>query len=381
MIIQLSKIIFYFSCTYILFAYLFYPIFILLYSLLKKKIKWLRPNIYPTIAFLISVYNEEKVIRKKIENTLKLNYPKSDLQIYIISDASTDDSNDIIKEYATREDNINFYPLLYRSGKNAGINHVRKFIKEEIIVFSDANSFYDKDSLIHLTEPYNNPTIGCVIGDLTFTNINELNVSESENTYWKFERVIKKLESRIGKVIIGNGAIISVREKLFQFVPPEIANDLYIPVLVRNLNQNVVFNFEAKAYENSSINPVEEYQRKVRIITRGITALFLIFKKTKLSIWIQLFLRKSLRWFVGYALILLYFSNIFLFQDNLIFMISFAIQNLFYLTALLFRFNFKLKIGSYAFYYCIINFAGIKGTLNKLFGRQIKIWDIPASTR
>jgi cellulose synthase/poly-beta-1,6-N-acetylglucosamine synthase-like glycosyltransferase len=341
----------------------------------------LKSQKYPTIAFIISVYNEEKVIRKKIENTLKLNYPRSNLKIYIVSDASTDRSNDIIREYVASENNIDFFPLPNRSGKNAGINYVKKFVKEEIIVFSDANSFYNKDSLIHLVEPYNNPAIGCVIGDLTFTNINEFNISEGENTYWKFERIIKKLESRIGKVIIGNGAIISVRKKLLQFIPPEIANDLYIPVFVRDLKYNVVFNFEAKASENSSINPLEEYQRKVRIITRGITALFLTFKSTKLSIWLQLFLRKALRWFVGYALILIYITNIFLLHDNLVFVITFVFQNLFYLTALLFKLNLKIKIGSYAFYYCLINFAGIKGTLNKLFGHQIKTWNIPTSTR
>jgi len=279
------------------------------------------------------------------------------------------------------ENIIQFHLLPNRSGKNAGINYVRKFIKEDIIVFSDANSFYHKDSLFHLVEPYNNPAIGCVIGDLKFTNINEFNISETENTYWKFERIIKKLETRIGKVIIGNGAIISIRQKLMQYIPPEIANDLYIPVLVRNLKYNVVFNFEAKTSENTSINPLEEYQRKVRIITRGITALLITFKDIKLSIWLQLFLRKALRWFVGYALILLYITNIFIMHDNLVFVITYVLQNLFYFMALLFKLKFKIKIGSYAFYYCLINLAGIKGTLNILFGRKIKIWDIPTSTR
>jgi cellulose synthase/poly-beta-1,6-N-acetylglucosamine synthase-like glycosyltransferase len=379
--IQLPKIVFYLASIYVLFAYLFYPLSILFFSVLRKKIKWLKSKKFPSVAFLISVYNEEKVIRKKIENTLSLNYPKTKLKIYIASDASTDKSNDIIQEYAAKEENVFLYLLPNRSGKNGGINYVRKFINEEIIVFSDANSIYNKDSLIHLVEPYNNQTIGCVIGDLTFTNINEFNISEAENTYWKFERIIKKLETRIGRVIIGNGAIISIREKLLQFIPPEIANDLYIPVLVRNLKYNVIFNFNAKAFENSSINPVEEYHRKVRIITRGITALFLTYKNTKLYIWLQLFFRKALRWFVGYALIFIYISNIFLVYDDSVFVITFALQNLFYLMALLYKLNIKFKIGSYAFYYCLINLAGIKGTLNKFFGRQIKTWNIPTSTR
>jgi len=324
---------------------------------------------------------EEKVIRKKIENTLSLDYPKSKLHIYIVSDASTDKSNEIIQEYAAKEEHLHFHLLPSRSGKNEGINHVKKFIREEIIVCSDANSFYQKDSLFHLVEPYSNPDIGCVIGDLIFTNINEFNISETENTYWKLERIIKKLESRIGKVIIGNGAIISIRENLLQYIPPEVANDLYIPVSVRNSKHSVVFNFNAKASENSSINPVEEYQRKVRIITRGITAIVNIFKSTRLSIWIQLFCRKALRWFVGYALILLYISNAFITSENIVFLITFALQNIFYLMALLYNFNIKFKIGSYIYYYCIINFAGIRGTINKLFGRQIKTWNIPSSTR
>jgi biofilm PGA synthesis N-glycosyltransferase PgaC len=379
--IQLLKIIFYLASTYILFAYFFYPACILLFSLVRKKISWSTSAEYPSVAFLISVFNEEKVIKEKIENTLGLTYPKSKLKIYIVSDASTDKSNDIIQEYATKESNIYFYILPHRSGKNEGINHVRELIKEDIIVFSDANSIYKKNSLVDLVEPYNNHSIGCVIGDLTFTNISEFNISETENTYWKIERIIKNFESRIGKVIIGNGAILSIRRKFLQHIPPEIANDLFLPVLVRNSGYNVIFNFNAKAFENSSISSIEEYHRKVRIITRGITALFWTFKDTKLSIWLQLLLRKALRWFVGYALILLYISNVFLLSDNLVFVITFVLQNLFYLLSLSYKLNVKFKIGSYAFYYCLINIAGINGTFNKFLGRRIKTWNIPSSTR
>jgi cellulose synthase/poly-beta-1,6-N-acetylglucosamine synthase-like glycosyltransferase len=379
--IQLPTLILFISSVYIVFAYLFYPLLILFLSLLLKKITWKKSNDYPSIAFLISVFNEEKVIQKKIENTLNLNYPKSKLHIYIVSDASTDESNDIIKRYAQQTENVFFHILPKRMGKNEGINYVRKYIKQEIVVFSDANSFYHKDSLIHLVEPYSNPSVGCVIGDLIFTNINEFNISETENTYWKIERIIKKLESRIGKVIIGNGAIISIREKLLRYIPPEVANDLYIPVSVRNLRYNVVFNFEARASENSSVNPIEEYQRKVRIITRGITAIVNIFRTTRISIWLQLFCRKALRWFVGYALVFLYLSNALLIFENSFFLITFILQNLFYLMAILYKFKIRFKIGSYIYYYCIINFAGIKGTINRLFGRQIKTWNIPSSTR
>jgi cellulose synthase/poly-beta-1,6-N-acetylglucosamine synthase-like glycosyltransferase len=354
---------------------------LLIAFILNKKVKWDKSRDYPSIAFLISAYNEEKVIRKKIENTLGLNYPKSKLNIYIVSDASTDKSNDIIQEYATKENNVHYHLLPGRLGKNEGINFVRKFIKDEIVVFSDANSFYDKDSLIHMVEPYTNPTIGCVIGDVIFTNINEFNISETENTYWKIERIIKRLESRIGKVIIGNGAIISIRKNLLKHIPPEVANDLYIPVSVRNSNYKVVFNFRAKASENISINPFEEYQRKVRIITRGITAIVSLFNSTRLSIWMQLFFRKAVRWFVGYALILIYISNILLVLDDIIFVITFALQNILYLMAILYGLKIRFKIGSYAYYYCLINFAGIKGTFNKFLGRQIKTWNIPTSTR
>ena len=379
--IRAAETIFYMTIIFIFIAYLFYPLLILIISLIKKKIIWPTTKELPSLAFLISVYNEEKIIGKKIENTLNLNYPKSKLKIYIVSDASTDESDTIIQAYADKESHINFYSLPSRLGKNGGINFVRDHIKEDIIVFSDANSFYDKDALIQLVQPYANSVIGSVIGDLTFTNINEFNISETENTYWRIERLIKKLESKVGKVIIGNGAILSIRRQFLQPIPPEIANDLYLPLLIRNKGYNVIFNFKAKAFENSSVNSAEEYRRKVRIITRGITALFSTFKITKLWLWLQLLLRKALRWFVGYALILLYLCNLFLINEHVIFNISFYLQNLLYLMALLYRLNLKFKIGSYAFYFCLINFAGIIGTLNGFFGRKIKTWNIPSSTR
>jgi cellulose synthase/poly-beta-1,6-N-acetylglucosamine synthase-like glycosyltransferase len=378
---QFAAYIFYTAIVFILFAYLFYPGFIFITSLIKKKIVWHSSEDTPSVAFLISIYNEEKVIRKKLENTLALIYPKSKLCIYLISDASTDRSNEIIKEFAVKEKNIRTYILSERSGKNEGINFVKKFIKEEIVVFSDANCFYKKDALLQLVKPYTNKDIGCVIGDVTFTNINKYNISETENTYWKFEKMIKRLESKVGKVIIGNGAILSIRKELLPSIPAEIANDLFLPVIVRNVGYHVIFNFDAIVYESSSVNSIEEYNRKVRIITRGITALFFLYHNTKFLIWMQLLFRKGLRWFVGYALLLLYLSNLWLISWGRDYLYIFIGQSLFYLIAFLYKWGIKTKPGSYAYYYCLINLAGLRGTLNKLFGKEISTWNIPASTR
>jgi cellulose synthase/poly-beta-1,6-N-acetylglucosamine synthase-like glycosyltransferase len=347
----------------------------------KKQVKWNTIKDLPSIGLIISIYNEEKVLKKKLENTLSLLYPDTKLQIYLISDCSTDKSNKIIKDFALKEKNIHDFILPKRSGKNEGINYVRDKINEDIVVFSDANSFYNQDSLNRLVEPFSNESIGCVFGDVTFTNINEYNISETENTYWQLEKIIKKYESKIGKVIIGNGAVIAIRRELLQNIPAEIANDLYLPVITRSLGYDVVFNSKAKVLENSSINPLEEYNRKVRIITRGITALFVLFNKIKFSVWLQLLLRKGLRWFVGFALIGLYISNLILINQSLFFLTVFIGQTIFFGLALLYNFNMRFKIGSYAFYYCLINMAGIKGTINKIFGRKIKIWNIPSSTR
>ena len=151
--------------------------------------------------------------------------------------------------------------------------------------------------------------------------------------------------------------------------------------MIRNNNKKVIYLEKAKAYEKITEISSEEFHRKVRIITRGFTGIKKLFFKVKLSVWMQLFFRKAIRWFVGFLLPIIFISNLLVFSISSLFATTFFIQLVFYFLAILFSLGIKNKITSFPFYYCLVSIAGVAGTLNGLFGNSYITWNIPKSSR
>ena len=136
----------------VFYAYFGYPIVLLFISNFRKipLQKTVAPknqnDNLPDIDLLIAAFNEEKVIGSKILNSLELDYPREKLKIYVVSDGSTDMTNDIVRDYSVRNSNVNLIPFA-RIGKSAAINKAMKSLNGEIVVFSDANTEFEKGAL------------------------------------------------------------------------------------------------------------------------------------------------------------------------------------------------------------------------------------------
>ena len=134
------------------------------------RIRGARPirhaSITPSLTLVISAYNEAAVIRKKIENALALEYPADCREIVVVSDASEDGTDEIVKEYASR--GVRLFRQTERRGKTAGLNAVLPTVRGEVVVFSDANAMYKKNALLMLARNFADDEVGCVTGEARY---------------------------------------------------------------------------------------------------------------------------------------------------------------------------------------------------------------------
>jgi len=377
------------SLFFLFYIYFGYYFLLLLINLFKKNdLKNVQKNYLPFISIIIASYNEEKIIADKIKNTMTLNYPKDKLEIIIFSDASTD-RNEIVKEYQDR--GVTLLRIEGRRGKTYCQNEAVGMAKGEIIFFSDANGIYRKDSIGKIIRNFSQPEVGCVVGELQYIDkaISENGVDEvGENIYWKYETSIKKLESKVSSLIGANGAIYAIRKELYVPLPDYAISDFIEPIEIFKKGYKVIYEPEAIAYESLSNDPIEIYRRRVRIVTRTVYSLlfdksfFDLFNPFKYGFFsIQLFSHKILRWFTGLFMMLIFFTNIFLLKEGLIYHTLFLFQILFYLLAI---FGFisetyitgkTLKLACIIFYFCLSSIAMLAGIINVILGNEIITWE------
>lgn len=250
----------------IAYVYAGYPIMLwLLAKIHRQDIH--RMDITPSVTLLISAYNEEETIGRKLENSLTLDYPRERLSIIVISDASTDSTDRIVRSYADR--GVTLLRMPERGGKTAGLNAAVRQAQSDIILFSDANILYQKVVIRCLVRNFADARIGCVTGDSRYLEGAESAAHVQENTYWGYERFIRTLESMIGSTVGGDGAIFAIRRDLYTPLRPDAINDLMIPLQIVLLGYRAVFEPAAVGLEPSAGHFKAEFRRKRRIVNRS----------------------------------------------------------------------------------------------------------------
>jgi len=373
------EVIFFILIAIILYVYIGYPLILQLLSSFGKTIE--KENIFPIVTLFIPAHNEAEVIRQKIENSLNLDYPRKKLEIIVASDGSTDGTGDIVREYA--EIGVLFFESKKRGGKNSLINRYINNATGEIIIFTDANSFYKEAAIKKLVINFNDKSVGCVVGNLKYID-KKTSVGKGEGLYFRYESMIKMLESRHGTLVAATGSIYAIRKSLFTPLDMDVANDLAHPIQIAASGYKVVFEPEAVVYEKATSSPAEEFKRRARIVTRGLTAFLRYRKKYRMirGMWGFCFVsHKLIRWFVPFLLIALFLTNLFLYSSFFKFTLYGQIG--FYGAALAGAF-FKEKTGkvfSIPFYFCLINFAALMGIIKYFKGARESVWEVAKTTR
>lgn len=333
----------------------------------------------PRVTLIISAYNEEKVIEDKISNSLALDYPGDRMEIMVVSDGSTDSTADIVMKYAKRGVVLKHYAE--RSGKTACLNRAVPEAKGEIVIFSDANSNYEKDAIKTLVRHFASPEIGFVTGRTAYAS-EDGGVAGTVGFYSMLEKLTKKLESKIGSCVGADGAIFAIRKGLYRPLRASDINDLVIPLKIVAQGYRGVLEEKAVCIEKTAGTGKGEFNRQVRITARTLKAISgnagLLNPLSYGLFSFELFSHKVLRLLAPFFLIILFASNILLLSKGLFYKAAFIAQAVFYVCALFENrgrgFSAVRKIFSLAYTFSAVNAAIFWGWVKFIKGESFVTW-------
>ena len=259
------KIIFWISFFTLFYSYIGYPILLFILGLFKKREQLDDSPFEPTVTMIIPVYNEDKIIENKIKTTLLLNYPRNKFELIVISDASTDFSNEIIRKF--QDERLRFFILPKRLGKAGALNRGLMDAKNEIVVFSDASIILESDALSKIVKGFRFENIGCISGE------DYIPSGGSESAYGRYELFLRNLESRVDSIVGASGCFYAVRQNLCEPFPEGMAPDFLSVLKTVEKGFRAVTEPDARGTMESVSKSKQEFERKVRTLLRGMTTL------------------------------------------------------------------------------------------------------------
>ena len=377
---------------WVFFAIVFYTFFgygIIVFILVKiknvvtpRKVSY-PANYLPTVTLVVPGYNEADFILQKVENSKSLDYPKDKFKIIFITDGSDDDTYEKIKNI----EGITALHLPERSGKSGAMNRAMKFVDSEIVVFCDANTILNKESIREIVKHYQSPETGAVACEKRIIQKDKENASSAgEGLYWKYESFLKKYDSDLYTTAGAAGELMSCRTALYQHLPPDtLLDDFMLTMKIAEKGYRIVYEPKAFAMETASLSVKEELKRKVRICAGGWQSIFRLpkllnpFFNFPLSfIYIS---RKVLRWSLTPVCMLLLFPlNIALtLEGNSFYIVILTLQIAFYAAALLGWYFENHKITFKAFfvpyYFFIMNYSVFAGFMRFIRKKQTVRWE------
>jgi len=260
------------------YAYFGYPVLLALAVRLRRPAPVQRGDARPSVTVVVAAWNEAPTIAAKIENTLSQDYPPDLLDMIVVSDASTDGTDDIVAGYAARTERVSLLRTEGRQGKSVALNLGVPTAKGEIVVLTDADATFEPDAVAQLAKPFADPRVGAVSGQLRYRTSGGLD--EGEGAYWHYEQRVKQLESSLHSLLGANGSIYAIRRNLFRPLRALDVNDLRIPYEVLLQGYLVVLEPAARSYEAPAPSLWAEYRRKVRIMSRAIATVLLLVGRT-----------------------------------------------------------------------------------------------------
>jgi poly-beta-1,6-N-acetyl-D-glucosamine synthase len=377
--------LFWLSIGFIVYTYVLYPIILLVWYRLFHNKPALSNDYMPTVSLLIAAHNEENTIEEKIQNVLAIHYPADKIEVLIGLDGCTDTTSEILKKYTYSH--INVIEFNERRGKSAVINDLAGRAENEILVFSDANTTYDQETVRKLVRHFKKTEIGGVCGKLKLIPYNRNVSSLGESVYWQYENMLKLMEGSIKTTIGATGAIYAIRRSLYKNLPVDqiVMDDFLIPLAVVSQGYRVIFDTDAVGYERTTASMDHEFSRKVRIGIANFVGLNEIrsllsprWKFVAFALWSH----KVIRWLVPLFMISILLSNIclLLLTESPLYLAAFGLQALFYGLAgigyVLDRYNLSLGVLGYPYFFVSMHFALLIGLIKFMQNKRQPMWRV-----
>ncbi|HUE99899.1 MAG TPA: glycosyltransferase family 2 protein [Anaerolineales bacterium] len=350
----------------------------------------LKKIISPPVTIVIPTFNEELVIKEKIENTLELDYPRDRLQILICDDASEDRTVEIVKTYATER--VELSQGTTRSGKVGGLNRALQLATGEIFVIADADILPNQDALRELVANFADETVGCVIAQTRMIH-SEAGTGESGGLYWRYEARIRQSESDIHSTVAATGHFMALRRKLMQPIPTHvILDDFYLAMSIMRQGYRVISEPKAIVWERPTSSISDEMKRRSRL-TAGRYQIITMSKEylphLPFLLRFEVISHKFLRLAIPHLMIIALLSNILFVLTtsspslwSSFMAAALVVQGTFYGMAAAGKLIFGkltkksrvVKILMLPYYLCATNFAGVMGLANFVSGKRTVLW-------
>jgi len=311
------EVIFWVSFISIVYSYAIYPIFLFLisacyqaiidsqYMYVRKERRKARDIESPEIAIVLSAYNEEKHIIDRIKNIFEQIYPTEKLFVYVGTDGCTDKT--VEKLHSLTYDNLTIYEYKENRGKVSVLNDLVKEVKQDLILFTDANTYFVDNNIRRMVRYFADQEVGAVCGELNL--VKDDGSANDDGLYWKYERFLKFHENRLNALLGANGANYAIRRQLFEPFPEDTIIDDFVSALnIRLKGYRLAYAIDAVAIEDVPFDHKEEYTRRVRIGAGNYQVLFRYFSILNPRygfLSFSFFSHKLLRWMTPHFMLLM----------------------------------------------------------------------------
>lgn len=380
------KIVFYIVGFAIFYAMIGYPITLMILDKIMKRKNDKDLSYKPYVSIIISAYNEEKVIERKLKNITESTYPH--YEVIVANDASSDRTVEICQNFINNHPScdIKVNTVKNHLGKTNAQDEAVDVAKGEIIVFSDANSMFKADAIDELVSYFTDDYIIYVCGSLIYAKDDDIASAVAENSYWDMELKMRKIESEIATIAAGNGAIYACRKSDYRRYNLVSSHDYEMPLYAGINHKRALYNPKAIALEKAGQTSKDEFKRKVRMQRRILTNIFTNLRRLNIFEygWFSFFHfnHKTLRFLQAFNHIVLFIANLALLNEGDFYRVFFLIQVAFFTLAGIGKLTeSKSKVFYFPYYYTMMMAAQLKGGYNEATGKSKATWEKAETTR
>jgi biofilm PGA synthesis N-glycosyltransferase PgaC len=355
-----------------------YPALIALLARLRPRPVELRADYEPTVSLVVAAYNEQDVIVWRLANIADLDYPADRLEVIVVADGSDDRTAELARSMGDTK-------VLHRPerrGKRAAIERGVEAATGEILLLTDANNRFTKETIRELVAPFADPLVGVVTGRKAIDDEMGRPLDQAEGLYWQYESRIKAWESAVGSTTGVAGEILAFRREAFQFVKPGTMNEDFVQAMMAAIEGwRVVYAPKAISLERASATIGDEATRRSRLTTGRWQALWMLLPallRRRPLLALQVISHKGLRPLVPFALIVALLSNAVLAVNHRWAAWLLLAQAAFYTAAMLGwaaeATGRRSKLFYVPYYFCRMHVAALAGFRDFAARRQEAVW-------